>query len=66
MLETGVLIYTWYAELCHLPSNLIVASPMPCCAAVVAAPALKLWPPNCCGSSPIICSAFRNSTTNIC
>ena len=39
---------------------------MPCCAAVVAAPALKLWPPNCCGSSPIICNAFRNSTTNLC
>ena len=40
----GVLIYSEYAELCHLPSILMVASGIPQAAAFVAAPILKLFP----------------------
>ena len=44
LLPGGVFIYNWYALILHLPSILIVTSEIPCFAAVVAAPLLKLWP----------------------
>ena len=59
----GVLIYTWYAALDHLPNILIVASPSPRAAAVVAAPLRKLCPVYPSAEMPLLLNAFWVSWT---
>ena len=52
----GVLMYLWYASLCHLPNILMCISGMFALAAVVAAPIRKLWELY---QSQLICNLVR-------
>lgn len=58
-------MYSWYAELCHLPSTLIRESWILQRAAVVATPIWKLWPKKGFASIPACNSADRIMTTNL-
>ena len=56
----GGCIYERYAVLLHPPIFCITESSIPCCAAVVATPILKLWPACLEASMPICVNASLN------
>ena len=57
--------YSWKAELFQWPKSFICESGMPCAAAVVAAPFLKLWPAKLPASIPSSDKAFLSSITSL-